>query len=57
MTGFEPRTSGIVSNCSTNWATTTAQEYIFVEKFLTCVDGALEVHLDQWDQIKIAKCL
>ena len=24
MTGFEPRTSGIGSNCSTNWATTTA---------------------------------
>ena len=25
MTGFEPRTSGIRSNSSTNWATTTAQ--------------------------------
>ena len=25
MTGFEPRTSGVVSNCSTNWATTTTQ--------------------------------
>ena len=25
MTGFEPRTSGIESNRSTNWATTTAQ--------------------------------
>ena len=24
MTGFEPRTSGIGSNCSTNWATTTS---------------------------------
>ena len=24
MTGFEPRTSGIGSDCSTNWATTTA---------------------------------
>ena len=24
MTGFEPRTSGIGSNCSANWATTTA---------------------------------
>ena len=24
MTGFEPRTSDIRSNCSTNWATTTA---------------------------------
>ena len=27
MTGFEPRTSGITSNRSTNWATTTAQEF------------------------------
>ena len=26
MTGFEPRTSGIASDRSTNWATTTAQE-------------------------------
>ena len=25
MTGFEPRTSGIASDLSTNWATTTAQ--------------------------------
>ena len=25
MTGFEPRTSGIGSNCYTNWATTIAQ--------------------------------
>ena len=25
MTGFEPQTSGIGSDCSTNWATTTAQ--------------------------------
>ena len=23
--GFEPRISGVVSHCSTNWATTTAQ--------------------------------
>ena len=26
MTGFELRISGVRSNCSTNWATTTAQE-------------------------------
>ena len=26
MTEFEPRTSGIGSNRSTNWATTTAQQ-------------------------------
>ena len=29
MTGFEPRTSGIGSNRSTNWATTTAQKLLF----------------------------
>ena len=28
MTGFEPRTSGIGSDRTTNWATTTAQEGI-----------------------------
>ena len=27
MTGFEPRTSGIGSDRSTNWATTTAQSF------------------------------
>ena len=29
MTGFEPRTSGIGSDRSTNWATTTARLQIF----------------------------
>ena len=29
MTGFEPWTSGIGSDHSTNWATTTAQLYMF----------------------------
>ena len=29
MTGFEPRTSGIGSNRSTNWATTTAHLKLF----------------------------
>ena len=29
MTGFEPRISGIGSNCSTNWATTTARPNYF----------------------------
>ena len=36
MTGFEPRTSGIGSDCSTNWATTTAHYHplfnIYFEK-------------------------
>ena len=29
MTGFEPRTSGIGSDHSANWATTTAHIYLF----------------------------
>ena len=32
MTGFEPRTSGIESNCSTNWATTTSQSFYQYKK-------------------------
>ena len=31
MTGFEPRTSGIGSDRSTNWATTTAQYTQFLD--------------------------
>ena len=31
MTGFEPRTSGIGSDRSTNWATTTSQKNEFLE--------------------------
>ena len=30
MTGFEPRTSGVRSDCSTNWAITTAHEAFFL---------------------------
>ena len=30
MTGFEPRTSGIGSDRSTNWATTTAN-YLYID--------------------------
>ena len=30
MTGFKPWTSGIVSNCSTNWATTTAHSQLLL---------------------------
>ena len=33
MTGFEPRTSGIESDHSTNWATTTAQFLLKIEVF------------------------
>ena len=34
MTGFEPRTSGIGSDRSTNWATTTALESQLFEELL-----------------------
>ena len=34
MTGFEPRTSDIGSNCSTNWATTTAQQFVLCGSIL-----------------------
>ena len=34
MTGFELRTSGIVSNRSTNWATTTALLLTFLDNLL-----------------------
>ena len=38
MTGFEPQTSGIDSDCSTNWATTTAQVIEFVwSRIFGCV--------------------
>ena len=36
MTGFEPRTSGIGSDRSTNWATTTAA-HIFCDPFFDIV--------------------
>ena len=43
MTGLEPRTSGIGSNHSTNWATTTAQQFMYryVNAFIYIV-GYLE---------------
>ena len=31
MTGFEPRTSGIGSDLSTNWATTTSHQTFFIK--------------------------
>ena len=34
MTGFEPRTSGIGSDRSTNWATITAWTYMFDVKYV-----------------------
>ena len=35
MTGFEPQTSWIRSDCSTNWATTTAQVTIISKWYFT----------------------
>ena len=43
MLGFEPQISGVGSHCSTNWATTTAQEinYLcFIAKFCVPKDKA-----------------
>ena len=39
MTWVEPRTSGIESNCSTNWATTTSQSHLLF---------ALLIHFTDW---------
>ena len=36
MAGFEPRTSGAWSDCSTNWATTTALLLYFCQPLKTC---------------------
>ena len=36
MTGIEPRTSGIGSDCSTNWATTTALEKYCCATKISC---------------------
>ena len=33
MTGFEPQTSGIGNNLSTNWATTTAHFCLFKDSY------------------------
>ena len=38
MTGFEPRTFGIGSNCSTNWATTTAYCIKWLLNHCRCVN-------------------
>ena len=43
MIGFEPRTSGIGSDHSTNWATTTAQENVL----LVVCGEAVESYLDE----------
>ena len=39
MTVFKPRTSGIGSNCSTNWATTTALTIIMKHVECAICDG------------------
>ena len=50
MTGFKPRTSGVVSDRSTNWATTTAQG--LDESFIPCLSTMvqLEKSLKSFDQ-------
>ena len=39
MTGFEPGSSGIVSDCSANWATTTSQHAEVIQIGAVCEDG------------------
>ena len=43
MTGFEPRTSGIGSDRSTNWATTTAEVSCDGKNLHLCGDNAAMV--------------
>ena len=45
MTGFEPQTSGIGSDHSTNWATTTAQIFQFIYDFAA---GSSILDLPRW---------
>ena len=48
MTGFKPRTSGVGSNRSTHWATTTATYFVItvrLNSFLTVVDWRNKVNL------------
>ena len=45
MTGFEPRTSGIGSNRSTNWATTTA---LLLRKLHLFLNLCTNVQLSKW---------
>ena len=40
MTGFEPRTSGVESDCSANWATTTAWNYYVSWFIIVCPTGS-----------------
>ena len=47
MTGFEPRTSGIGSYCSTNWATTTAQDAIDLQLKLILESRIAKLYLFQ----------
>ena len=59
MTGFEPRTSGVGSDCSTNWATTTAQDVLSFYYIWHCIKkrtninkkGSCLVHISKMDQI------
>ena len=49
MTGFEPRTSGIGSDRSTNWATTTALGFFFgidFSEIRTLIIGVADEHDD-----------
>ena len=54
MTGFEPRTSGIRSDRSTNWATTTAPFFPFLVMCLATTTIRLG---DFWRSLKVTNFL
>ena len=44
MTGVEPQTSGIKSNCTTNWATTTSHLSLFILKLAMYKTENIHLH-------------
>ena len=57
MNGFEPRTSGVGSNCSTNWATTTARGKLLFEIQLSIATLLEFVNVEQLTLLKIGRQL
>ena len=49
MTGVEPRTSGIESDRSTNWATTTSHQSILLLNYSIELIRILLKHLRGWE--------
>ena len=51
MTGFEPQTSGIGSDRSTNWATTTSQDGKLLLNHLLSESGQMVIEIEKFIQI------